>query len=147
MHRLLTPPGWPRGKGYSHGVAAFGQMVFVSGQIGWDEEGRLKKGFVAQLRKALENTVAVLAAGGAAPRHVVRMTWYVVDKREYLDNLAEAGSAYREVMGKHFPAMTVIEVKGLVEEAARLEIETTAVIPSPRHPNDPDEDIDNEEGD
>lgn len=144
MRKELTPPGWPRGKGYSHGIAAFGHLVFVSGQVGWDEKGRMEPGFVRQLRKALENTVAVLAEGGAAPRHIVRMTWYVVDKREYLEQLAEVGKTYREVIGKHFPAMAVVEVKGLVEDGARLEIETTAVIPA-RDPGEADEE--NEEGD
>ena len=130
QHRSLTPPGWPRGKGYSHGVVAEGRMVFVSGQVGWDEnESFASSGFAAQFRQALLNTKAILAEGGAGPEHIVRMTWFVVDKQEYLSRLKEVGAAYREVMGKNYPAMAVVEVKGLVEDGARLEIETTAVIP------------------
>ena len=129
-HQSLTPPGWPRGKGYSHGVVAEGQMVFVSGQIGWDEnESFAGSDFTAQCRQTLLNTKAILAEAGAGPEHIVRMTWFVVDKQEYLSCLKEVGAAYREVMGKNYPAMAVVEVKGLVEDGARLEIETTAVIP------------------
>jgi enamine deaminase RidA (YjgF/YER057c/UK114 family) len=128
--RLLNPPGWPRGKGYSHGVEAEGKLVFVSGQVGWDTEGKFPSGdFATQLRQTLLNTKAVLAEAGAGPEHVVRMTWYVVDKKEYLASLDAVGAVYREVMGKNFPAMAVVEVKGLIEEGARLEIETTAVVP------------------
>jgi enamine deaminase RidA (YjgF/YER057c/UK114 family) len=128
--RLLNPPGWPRGKGYSHGVEAEGKLVFVSGQVGWDADGKFpSRDFAAQLRQTLLNTKAVLAEAGAGPEHVVRMTWYVVDKKEYLASLDAVGSVYREVMGKNFPAMAVVEVKGLIEEGARLEIETTAVVP------------------
>jgi enamine deaminase RidA (YjgF/YER057c/UK114 family) len=128
--RALSPPGWPRGKGYSHGVEAEGRFVFVSGQVGWDEEMKFRsRDFAAQLRQALRNTVAVLAEAGARPEHVVRMTWYILDKAEYLGALAEVGAAYRDVMGKSFPAMAVVVVKGLVEDEARLEIETTAVVP------------------
>ncbi len=129
-HQSLTPPGWPRGKGYSHGVVAEGRMVFVSGQVGWDENEKFAGSeFADQFRQALLNTKAILAEGSAGPQHVVRMTWFVVDKQEYLSCLKEVGAAYREVMGKNFPAMAVVEVKGLVEDGARLEIETTAVIP------------------
>jgi enamine deaminase RidA (YjgF/YER057c/UK114 family) len=104
--------------------------VFVSGQVGWDEEMKFRsRDFAAQLRQALRNTVAVLAEAGARPEHVVRMTWYILDKAEYLGALAEVGAAYRDVMGKSFPAMAVVVVKGLVEDEARLEIETTAVVP------------------
>ena len=128
--RALNPPGWPRGKGYSHGIEAEGRLVFVSGQVGWNEQLKFEsRDFAAQLRQALRNTVAVLAEAGARPEHVVRMTWYVVDRAEYLSALAEVGAAYREVMGKSFPAMAVVVVKGLVEDEARLEIETTAVVP------------------
>jgi enamine deaminase RidA (YjgF/YER057c/UK114 family) len=128
--KALNPPGWPRGKGYSHGIEAEGRLVFVSGQVGWDEAMKFRsRDFAAQLRQALRNTVAVLAEAGARPEHVVRMTWYVVDKAEYLGALAEVGAAYREVMGKNFPAMAVVVVKDLVEDGARLEIETTAVVP------------------
>jgi enamine deaminase RidA (YjgF/YER057c/UK114 family) len=128
--RALNPEGWPRGKGYSHGIEAEGRLVFVSGQVGWNEQLKFEsRDFAAQLRQALRNTVAVLAEAGARPEHVVRMTWYVVDKAEYLSALAEVGAAYRDVMGKSFPAMAVVVVKGLVEDDARLEIETTAVVP------------------
>jgi enamine deaminase RidA (YjgF/YER057c/UK114 family) len=128
--RNLSPPGWPRGKGYSHGIEAEGKLVFVSGQVGWDEEMKFQSlGFADQLRQALLNTRAILAEAGAGPEHVVRMTWYIVDKSEYLASLAEVGAAYREVMGRSFPAMAVVVVSGLVEDGARLEIETTAVVP------------------
>ena len=128
--RSLSPPGWPRGKGYSHGIEAEGKLVFVSGQVGWDADMKFQSlDFAAQLRQALLNTKAILAEAGAGPEHVVRMTWYIVDKSEYLASLAEAGAAYRDVMGRSFPAMAVVVVKGLVEEGARLEIETTAVVP------------------
>jgi len=127
--RTLSPPGWPRGKGYSHGIEAEGKLVFVSGQVGWDEECKFQSlDFASQLRQALLNTRAILAEAGAGPEHVVRMTWYIVDKSEYLASLAEVGAAYREVMGKTFPAMAVVVVSGLVEDGARLEIETTAVV-------------------
>lgn len=130
MSRALNPPGWPRGKGYSHGIEAEGMLVFVSGQVGWDANLKFQSGdFAAQLRQALLNTKAILAEAGAGSEHVVRMTWYVVDKEEYLRSLADVGAVYREVMGKNFPAMAVVEVKGLIEEHARLEIETTAVVP------------------
>ena len=128
--RTLSPPGWPRGKGYSHGLEAEGKLVFVSGQVGWDAEMKFQSpDFAAQLRQALLNTKAILAEAGAGPEHVVRMTWYIVDKSEYVASLAEMGAAYREVMGKSFPAMAVVVVKGLIEDGARLEIETTAVVP------------------
>jgi enamine deaminase RidA (YjgF/YER057c/UK114 family) len=130
--RTLSPQGWPRGKGYSHGIEAEGKLVFVSGQVGWDKDMKFASlDFAAQLRQALLNTKAILAEAGARPEHVVRMTWYIVDKAEYLASLAEAGAAYREVMGKSFPAMAVVVVKDLIEDGARLEIETTAVVPNP----------------
>jgi enamine deaminase RidA (YjgF/YER057c/UK114 family) len=128
MNRVLLPEGWPRPKGYSNGIAAEGRMVFVAGQIGWDAAGAFPEGFAAQFRQTLANTLAVLAEGGAGPEHIVRMTWYVVDKREYLATLREIGAAWRDLVGPHYPAMAVIEVKGLIEDAARIEIETTAVI-------------------
>ncbi|HZV83653.1 MAG TPA: RidA family protein [Brevundimonas sp.] len=128
MNRTLLPEGWPRPKGYANGVAAEGRMVFVAGQIGWDAAGVFQDGFGAQVRQTLENTLAVLAEAGAGPEHVVRMTWYVVDKGEYLASLRETGAAWRDLMGPHYPAMAVVEVKGLIEDAARVEIETTAVI-------------------
>lgn len=131
MNRVLLPEGWPRPKGYSNGVEASGRMVFVAGQIGWTPEGVFAEaGFAGQFRQTVENTVAVLAEAGAGPEHIVRMTWYVVDKTEYLGALREIGAAWRELIGPHYPAMAVVEVKGLIEDAARIEIETTAVVPA-----------------
>ena len=129
MNRVLLPEGWPRPRGYSNGVEASGRMVFVAGQIGWDTEGRFPEGFAAQFRQTIDNTLAVLAEAGAGPEHMVRMTWYVVDKAEYLASLREVGAVWRERIGPHYPAMAVVEVKGLIEDAARVEIETTAVVP------------------
>ena len=130
MNRVLLPEGWPRPRGYSNGVEATGRMVFVAGQIGWDTGGRFPDGFAAQFRQTLDNTLAVLAEAGAGPEHVVRMTWYVVDKAEYLGCLRDIGAIWRERIGPHYPAMAVVEVKGLIEDAARIEIETTAVVPA-----------------
>ena len=130
MNRVLLPEGWPRPRGYSNGVEASGRMVFVAGQIGWDTGGRFPDGFAAQFRQTLDNTLAVLAEAGAGPEHVVRMTWYVVDKAEYLAALRDVGAVWRERIGPHYPAMAVVEVKGLIEDAARIEIETTAVVPA-----------------
>jgi enamine deaminase RidA (YjgF/YER057c/UK114 family) len=127
---FLHPPGWPRARGYSNGVAARGRVVCVSGMVGWDADGRFQTDqFVGQARQALENIVAVLAEGGARPEHIVRMTWYVLDKREYLDAGRELGAAYRDVIGRHYPAMSAVQVAGLMEERARVEIEATAVVP------------------
>jgi enamine deaminase RidA (YjgF/YER057c/UK114 family) len=126
---VLQPPGWPKPQGYANGIKARGEMVFVGGMIGWDTSGSFPDGFVAQTRQALENIVAVLAQGGAGPEHVVRMTWYVRDMDEYLAARKELGRAYRDVMGMNFPAMALVEVRRLVEPAARLEIEATAVLP------------------
>ena len=128
MNRVLLPEGWPRPKGYANGVAAEGRMIFVAGQIGWDTAGVFAESFAAQVRQTLENTLAVLAEAGARPEHVVRMTWYVVEKAEYLAALREIGAIWRELMGPHYPAMAVVVVKGLIEDAARVEIETTAVL-------------------
>ncbi len=129
MMEFLQPPGWVRPRGYSNGVAASGRMVFVSGMIGWDEQGVFHSDdFATQVRQALLNAVAVLAEAGARPEHIVRMTWYVVDKREYVSAYKEIGVAYREIIGKHFPAMTAVQVMGLVEDRARVEIEVTAVV-------------------
>lgn len=128
MNRVLLPEGWPRPKGYSNGILAEGRTVFVAGQIGWTPEGVFPDGFAAQFRQTIENTLAVLAEAGAGAEHIVRMTWFVVDKREYLASLREIGGAWRDLIGPHYPAMAVVEVKGLIEDAARLEIETTAVI-------------------
>lgn len=130
MNRTLLPEGWPRPKGYANGVEAQGRLVFVAGQIGWTPDGAFPDGgFVPQFRQTLLNTLAVLAEAEAGPEHVVRMTWYVVDKREYLAALRDIGAIWRELMGPTYPAMAVVEVKGLIEDAARVEIETTAVVP------------------
>ena len=128
--RTLQPAGWPRPKGYVNGIAAKGEMVFVAGQIGWDEtETVVSDALSDQAAKALENTVAVLAEAGAGPEHVVRMTWYVTDKHEYLGSLKAIGAAWKKIMGANFPAMALVQVSALVEDAAKVEIETTAVIP------------------
>ena len=128
--KTLQPPGWAPPKGYANGVAARGTVVFVGGQIGWNALQQFESDdFVAQARYALQNIVAVLAEARARPEHIVRMTWYVVDRREYLAHARALGSVYREVMGRHYPAMTAVEVSALIEERARVEIEATAVIP------------------
>ena len=127
---ILQPPSWPRPKGYANGVAARGRMIFVSGMIGWDAQGVFRAtDFAGQVRQALANAVAVLAEAGAAPEHIVRMTWYVLDKHEYIAAYQAIGVAYREIIGRHFPAMTAVAVAALVEDAARVEIEVTAVVP------------------
>jgi enamine deaminase RidA (YjgF/YER057c/UK114 family) len=128
---VLQPPGWPRPKGYACGVAATGTTIFVSGQIGWDAGGRFASREIAgQVEQALRNVIAVLREAGAAPEHVARMTWYVTDKRAYLDAQREIGAAYRAVMGSWYPAMSVVEVAALLEDEALVEIEATAVIPA-----------------
>lgn len=128
--RTLLPPGWPRPRGYANGVAVRGEMVFVAGMVGWDTEGRFPSATIAgQSRKALENIVEVLREAGATPDHIVRMTWYVTDKRAYLDAAADIGRAYREVIGSYNAAMSAVEVTALMEDAALVEIEVTAVIP------------------
>ena len=129
---LLQPPGWPRASGYAHGVAARGRTVAVSGQVGWDPRtGEFASDdLVAQVRQALENVVAVLRSGGAEPRHLVRLTWYVTDKAGYLAARREIGTAYREVVGDHYPAMTLVVVAALLEDRAQVEIEATATVPS-----------------
>jgi enamine deaminase RidA (YjgF/YER057c/UK114 family) len=130
MMKLLQPAGWAEPRGYANGVMARGAMIFVGGQIGWNAQQQFESDdFIAQTRQALLNIRAVLEAGGAGPEHMVRMTWYVVDRVEYIARLKELGAAYREVMGKNFPAMTCVEVSALVEERARIEIEVTAVLP------------------
>ena len=127
--RALQPTGWPRPKGYANGIEASGRLVFVAGQIGWDESGAFPSGDLAgQVRQTLSNVLAVLAEAGAGPEHVVRLTWYVTDRDEYLGSLKEIGTAYREVMGRHFPAMAVVAVAGLIEAEAKVEIEATAVL-------------------
>lgn len=126
---ILQPDGWPRPSGYANGVSAQGKQIFVAGQIGWDRDCRLVSAdLVEQFRQVLDNTMAVLRAGGAGPEHVVRMTWYVTDLGEYRSSLRGLGEVYREYFGHHYPAMAVVEVKGLVEHGAKVEIETTAVI-------------------
>jgi enamine deaminase RidA (YjgF/YER057c/UK114 family) len=128
--KTLQPPGWAAPKGYANGIAARGRLVFVAGQVGWNAAQALESDdFVAQATQALRNVAAVLQEGGATPAHVVRMTWYVTDRREYLASLPALGKAYREIMGRHYPAMTAVEVSALVEEGARVEIEATAVVP------------------
>lgn len=131
MFRSLLPQGWTKPKGYANGVAARGTIISVAGQIGWNPAtGRFDSDdFVAQAKQALANIVAVLKEAGAGPEHLVRLTWYVVDKREYVQRLAEVGEAYRAVIGRHFPAMTLVAVAALVEDRARIEIEATAVLP------------------
>lgn len=127
--RVLQPDGWPRPKGYANGVSASGRTIFVAGQIGWDAQQRLVEGgLVAQARQALLNIVAILAVDGARPEHLVRLTWYVTDRAAYLAASTELGVVYREVLGKHFPAMSAVEVTALMEAGAVVEIEATAVV-------------------
>jgi len=125
----LLPEGWNRPSGYSNGVAAEGQLVFVAGMVGWNTNGEFARDFAGQLSQVLENTLAVLAEGGAGPEHVVRMTWFVTDLDDYRNHLTDIGRIYRGHMGKNFPAMAVVGVTGLVEPEALVEIETTAVVP------------------
>ena len=128
--KILQPPGWAKPRGFANGVAATGKLIFVAGQVGWTGEGKWEaRDFAGQFRQTLKNTLAVLAEAGARPEHIVRMTWYVTDKREYLGALKDVGAAWRELMGRHYPAMAVVQVGALIEDAAKLEIETTAVIP------------------
>jgi len=128
--QVLLPPGWPRPKGYANGVTARGRMVFVAGMIGWDAQGVFHADDLAgQARQALLNIVEVLREGGAKPEHIVRMTWYVTDKREYLASSPEIGRSFREIIGSFNAAMTAVEVTALVEDRARVEIEVTAVVP------------------
>ena len=128
--RAVNPPGWVRPKGYSNGIVGRGTLVFVAGQVGWDGQERFASDdFIDQLRQALKNTVDILAAAGARPDHIARMVWYVLDKQEYMARGAQIGAVWREVMGRHFPAITLVEVGALVADRARLEIESIAVIP------------------
>jgi enamine deaminase RidA (YjgF/YER057c/UK114 family) len=128
--KILQPPSWARPRGFSNGVAAKGQMIFVSGTVGWDAENKfVSNEFVGQARQALKNIVEILAEAKAKPEHITRMTWYVIDKKEYLAASKELGAAYREIIGGHYPAMTAVEVAGLIEDQAKVEIEVTAVIP------------------
>jgi len=127
--QILQPSGWPMPKGYANGMAADGRLVVTGGVIGWDQQGRLPAGFIAQVRQTLSNISAILAEGGARPEHLVRLTWYVVDMEEYLANLKTLGQVYRDIFGTHYPAMALVQVVRLVEKAARVEIEATAVVP------------------
>ena len=127
---ILQPEGWPRPKGYSNGIVAQGRQVFVAGQVGWDSAGRFAAGGLAgQVQQALLNIVAVLAEAGGKPEHVVRLTWFVTSREEYHAELSGIGAAYRAVMGKHFPVMSVVQVVALMEAEAKVEIEATAVLP------------------
>lgn len=127
---VLLPDGWPRPKGYANGISARGRMIFVAGQIGWTPNGVFQAtDFAGQFRQTLLNTLAVLRAGGAGPEHVVRMTWYVTDRDAYVASLREIGAAWKELFGRHYPAMAVVQVVALVEPDALVEIETTAVVP------------------
>ena len=127
--QILQPGGWPAPKGYANGIAADGRMVVTGGVIGWDTQGVLSEEFIAQVRQTLKNISAILAEGGARPEHLVRLTWYVVDIEEYLANLKALGKVYRDIFGAHYPAMALVQVVRLVEKAARVEIEATAVVP------------------
>lgn len=131
MHKNIQPKGWPRPKGYSNGILAEGKMLFVAGQVGWNEHEEFESDdFVRQAEQALKNIVAVLTEAGARPEHIARMTWYVTSKTEYLDRLAEIGKVYKAVIGAVYPAMSLVQVAGLVEVGAKLEIEATAVVPA-----------------
>jgi enamine deaminase RidA (YjgF/YER057c/UK114 family) len=127
---ILQPPGWPRPRGYANGIAAKGRIVFIAGQIGWDEQCRIQTDDLAgQVRQALANVLSVLAQAGGRPEHIARMTWYVLDKRAYLDASRSIGQIYRELMGNHYPVMTAVQVVALIEDRALVEIEATAVLP------------------
>jgi enamine deaminase RidA (YjgF/YER057c/UK114 family) len=128
--KILQPAHWPRPKGFSHGIAARGRLIFVAGQVGWDREGHFASDqMAAQVRIALENIVAVLHEAGAQPEHITRMVWYVTSRDEYYRSLKDIGASYRAVMGRHFPTMSVVQVVALMESQAKVEIEATAVIP------------------
>lgn len=131
--QILNPAEWPNPKGYANGIAAEGRLVFVAGQIGWNAQGQFDSDdLVDQTRQALRNIVRVLAEAGARPEHITRMTWYVVDKRDYLARNGDLGKAYRDIIGKHYPAMTLVQVAALMEDRAKVEIEATAVVPPQR---------------
>ena len=130
MQKILQPPGWARAKGFSNGIACSGNLVFIAGQIGWNGQCEwIDRSFAGQFRQALHNILEVLKVAKGKPEHIVRLTWYVLDKKEYLASLQDVGAAYRDLMGRHYPTMAVVQVSGLVEDEARLEIEATAVIP------------------
>jgi enamine deaminase RidA (YjgF/YER057c/UK114 family) len=128
--QILQPPGWARARGFSNGIACKGTLVFIAGQVGWTGDGKWEaKDFAGQFKQTLQNILSVLKEANGRPEHIVRLTWYVLDRQEYLNSLKAVGEAYREVMGRHYPTMAVVQVGGLVEPEARLEIEATAVIP------------------
>ena len=130
MHTILQPEGWVQPKGYSNGMAASGRQVYVGGQIGWNAQCEFETDdFVGQVRQTLENVVAVVRAAGGEPRHITTMTWYFTDKQEYLGNLRGIGQAYRDIIGRHYPAMAAMQVVALVEDRAKIEIQATAVVP------------------
>ena len=130
-HQSLLPPGWKRPRGYANGIAASGRMVFTAGVVGWDADERFVAADLAgQFRQVLLNTLAILAEGGAGPEHIVRMTWYITSREDYLALIAEIGAAYRDLIGRTYPAMAVVEVAALVEAAAKIEIETIAIVPT-----------------
>ena len=129
MNEVLLPEGWPRPVGYANGVAARGRLVFVAGQVGWDTSVSFAQGLVPQVRQALENVAAVLRAAGAEPRHLVRLTWYVLDREAYRSARSDIGHVYRQVIGQVYPTMTLVQVAGLLEDRALVEIEATAVVP------------------
>lgn len=136
MSDSINPPGWPRPSGYSNGVIAEGRLLAISGQIGWNEQNELVgPDFLAQAQQALRNIIAVLRAAGGDASHLVRLTWYVVDKTEYRASLAALGTAYREIIGSNYPAMALVQVAGLLEEGAKVEIEATAVLPGAKSPS------------
>jgi len=129
-HKTLQPEGWLAPRGYANGIEASGRQIYVGGQIGWNAQCQFETDdLVAQIRQALSNCVAVVAAGGGRPEHIVRMTWYLRDKKEYVARLKEIGAVYREVMGRHYPAMSAVQVSDLIEDEAKVEIEVTAVVP------------------
>ena len=128
--KILQPPGWPRPRGYANGISARGRLVFTAGVVGWNEQQRfVSDDFVVQFRQVLANTLAILAEDDAGPEHIVRMTWYVADRDEYVARLREIGAAWREAMGRHYPCMAAVQVAALVEPRAKIEIEATAVVP------------------
>jgi enamine deaminase RidA (YjgF/YER057c/UK114 family) len=129
-HQLLHPSHWKKAKGFANGIVAEGRTVFLAGQIGWNAEQHFEStDFIAQVRQALENIIVLLAEAGGKPEHITRLTWYVISKQEYLARLSDLGAAYRAIMGKHFPTMTLVQVVALVEDQAKVEIEATAVVP------------------
>lgn len=127
--KLLNPPHWKKPKGYTNGISARGRLVLTGGVVGWDENEEFPSDFIAQVRQALSNIVTILQMDDAGPEHIVRMTWYITDKREYLARQSELGEVYREIIGRHFPALAMVQVADLIEDAAKVEIEATAVVP------------------